>query len=108
MILRFLIGACLPAALARAMDAAGYPAVHVFDLGMARDDDIDIWRLAATRGEVVVSKDADFAHVRGRKAEESSRRLAAHGEYSEEGAHRADIGGHAQGRGSSRGRRESG
>lgn len=43
------------------MDAAGYPAIHVFDLGMARDDDIDIWRLAATRCEVVVSKDADFA-----------------------------------------------
>jgi predicted nuclease of predicted toxin-antitoxin system len=58
---RFLIDACLPGALARGLDAAGYPAIHVFDLGMARDEDIDIWRLAATRGEVVVSKDADFA-----------------------------------------------
>jgi predicted nuclease of predicted toxin-antitoxin system len=58
---RFLIDACLPAALARAMAAAGYPAIHVFELGMARDDDIDIWRLAATRGEVVFSIDADFA-----------------------------------------------
>ena len=43
------------------MDAGGYAAVHVAELGMARDDDIDIWRLAAARGEVVVSKDADFA-----------------------------------------------
>jgi predicted nuclease of predicted toxin-antitoxin system len=58
---RFVIDANLPRALARAMDDAGYPTVHVGDLGMAREDDIDIWRLAAARGEIVVSKDADFA-----------------------------------------------
>ena len=49
---RFLIDASVPVALARAIAAAGYPATHVADLGKAREDDIDIWHLAATRGEV--------------------------------------------------------
>lgn len=57
---RFLIDANLPTALARAIDAAGYPAIHVDDLGKDEDDDITIWRAAADRNEVVISKDADF------------------------------------------------
>ena len=59
----FLIDANLPVALARAISAAGHKAVHVSDLGFEQRDDIDIWQLAGGRGEVVVSKDADFADL---------------------------------------------
>ena len=61
MIAADLVDANLPAALARAISAAGYAAVHVDDLGKDRDEDIDIWRAAEDRNVVVMSKDADFA-----------------------------------------------
>ena len=53
----------MPIALARAITAQGYSAVHVSDLGAVGCDDLDIWAMAAHRGDVVVSKDADFADI---------------------------------------------
>jgi predicted nuclease of predicted toxin-antitoxin system len=44
------------------LEGRGFVAAHVFDLDIAADEDIDIWRLAAERGNVIVSKDADFAN----------------------------------------------
>ncbi len=60
---RFLIDANLPVALARAIAAGGYQAAHVADIDVAGADDRDIWKLAAERDDVVVSKDADFADL---------------------------------------------
>ena len=58
---RFLIDANLPVALARAIEANGYQAVHAADLGLSGDEDMQLWHLAGQRGDMLVSKDADFA-----------------------------------------------
>ena len=50
----------LPAALARHLDAAGYPSLHVRDIGLADADDRAIWAYAKTREWVIVTKDEDF------------------------------------------------
>lgn len=60
---RFLIDANLPIALARSLTALGFQALHVADIDQMSASDRDIWRLASERGEVVVSKDADFAEL---------------------------------------------
>ena len=57
----FLIDANLPFALIKALDGAGYHAIHVLDLELADSDDDVIWQVAADRGLVIVSKDSDFA-----------------------------------------------
>ena len=48
----------LPAALARHLDASGYPSLHVRDVGLA--DDRTIWSYAEAREWVIVTKDEDF------------------------------------------------
>lgn len=59
--MRFLVDAQLPPALARWLTERGEEADHLIDLDMLRATDEAIWRLAAERGAVVVSKDEDFA-----------------------------------------------
>lgn len=44
--------------------AAEYPgAEHVHSAGLAGADDVAVWRYAAERNLVVVSKDSDFRHL---------------------------------------------
>ena len=43
------------------MNAGGFPAVHIAELVQLDADDTAIWRLAAKRSDVIVTKDADFA-----------------------------------------------
>lgn len=50
----------LPPALARHLDANGFPCLHVCDLGMADADDRSIWAYAKERNWVIVTKDEDF------------------------------------------------
>lgn len=61
--MRFLVNDQLPAALAGAMAAFGVKARHVEDVGLGGASDIRIWRYACAEDWIVVSKDADFAHL---------------------------------------------
>lgn len=63
--MHFLIDAQLPPGLADLFRDAGHDAIHVVDVGLLTADDPDIRAWAATRGMVVVTKDADFAAMRG-------------------------------------------
>ena len=57
----FLVDAQLPVALARWLDANGYPAKHVSDIGKSRSPDGDIWQIAITHPYALITKDEDFA-----------------------------------------------
>lgn len=59
--MKYLIDANLPRALAEWLIADGDEAIYVDDLLTPPATDDDIWELAADRGLIVVSKDADFA-----------------------------------------------
>jgi predicted nuclease of predicted toxin-antitoxin system len=59
--LLFLVDAQLPPSLAGALRQAGYPAVHVVDLGLQAATDEEIWDKASSRSAVLVTKDRDFA-----------------------------------------------
>ena len=59
--MRFLVDAQLPPALARWLVAAGHQAEHVCDIGLAAAKDEEIWNAALEKGAVLVSKDEDFA-----------------------------------------------
>lgn len=56
----FLIDQQLPRKLAAWIRTHGYAAFHLRELGMEHAEDRDIWREAASRGAVIVSKDEDF------------------------------------------------
>ena len=58
--MRLLVDNQLPIALARFLDAAGFEALHVVDLGLDTAQDREIWNLAKANGYVIVSKDDDF------------------------------------------------
>lgn len=60
---RFLVDNQLPAALARWLEAKGYPAEHVLALQLAQSSDAAIWQRAARVTAVIVSKDEDFAQL---------------------------------------------
>ena len=58
--MRFLVDAQLPPALARWLDSQGHKADHVFDLGMAKASDREIWQHAQQTNSVIITKDEDF------------------------------------------------
>lgn len=58
--MKFLVDDHLPVALARALTAAGYEALHVLDCDLSGQADRAIWRRACGDGSVIVSKDEDF------------------------------------------------
>ena len=60
---RYLIDANLPIALAKALDAAGHVSRHVSDIAAMSTLDVDIWAIAKASGEIIVSKDRDFADL---------------------------------------------
>lgn len=59
----FLIDQQLPRRLAAWIRTQGHDAFHIRELGMEHARDRDIWREAATRGAVIVSKDEDFSVI---------------------------------------------
>ena len=60
----FLVDAPLPPALARWLDAEGYSAAHVGDLGLGAASDGAIWDHARAAGAAIITKDEDFARRR--------------------------------------------
>lgn len=67
--MHFLIDAQLPPRLAKMLRSAGHEAEHLFELGVPRLPDQDVWRIASERGAAIVTKDADFAAMRMRFAD---------------------------------------
>lgn len=61
--MRFIIDAQLPPLLAQWLTARGHASTHVADLGLAAADDAFILKHAIGIGAIVVTKDADFAHL---------------------------------------------
>lgn len=59
--LRFLVDAQLPPALARKLIAAGHDATHVLDVGLLDASDSKIWDYALANQYTIVTKDEDFA-----------------------------------------------
>jgi predicted nuclease of predicted toxin-antitoxin system len=68
-VIRFLIDAQLPPALAQWIVAAGHEAQHVADFGMSRAPDRAIWDHAERTNAVIVTKDEDFARLKSLGAE---------------------------------------
>ena len=64
--MKFLIDHQLPAALCRFFAAHGAECQHVFDAGLAKASDMDIWEHASRNGQVVVSDDDDFVYPAGK------------------------------------------
>jgi len=46
---------------------SGCAASHVADVGMTKASDAEIWRIAAERDWILVSKDADFANLHAQR-----------------------------------------
>ncbi|HEX3675019.1 MAG TPA: DUF5615 family PIN-like protein [Rhizomicrobium sp.] len=62
--MRFLIDAQLPPRLVATLRDAGHEAEHVFDVGLFKAPDIEIWRYAGRIGAAIVTKDSDFVAIR--------------------------------------------
>ncbi len=67
--MRFLVDAQLPPALARWLTEHGHEASHVFDLGLGRAGDQEIWNHADVIRAAIVTKDEDFVTLRHAKSE---------------------------------------
>ena len=67
--MKFLVDNQLPAAVARAISAAGAQACHVLGLGLASADDATVWQYACRNGFILISKDEDFFHLANRPGE---------------------------------------
>lgn len=93
--MRFLVDENLSPLLAELLWDAGHDAVHVRDLGMARDDDVTVLAHARSEDRVLVTADTDFGgllaasgerlpsvlllhRIQGRKAAVQAQRLLEH------------------------------
>lgn len=59
--MRFVVDAQLPPSLAAVLQREGHDAVAVRDIGLRDASDSDIWAHCVQSGQVIVSKDDDFA-----------------------------------------------
>ena len=59
--MRFLLDANLSPRLVEGLQAAGYAAHHVADIGMLADTDAAIFDWATDAGDVVITADSDFS-----------------------------------------------
>ncbi|HEY5565917.1 MAG TPA: DUF5615 family PIN-like protein [Gammaproteobacteria bacterium] len=62
--MRFLIDAQLPPGLARLFITASQEAVHVTDVGLLTENDVEIGAYAAKAQMIIVTKDEDFVTMR--------------------------------------------
>ena len=67
--MRFIVDAQLPPALARALTDAGFVTAHVADIGLLRASDKAIWDRAAKERAAIITKDGDFAYLHRREAD---------------------------------------
>lgn len=61
--MNFLVDAQLPPVLAARLCAAGHAAVHVTQVLPGNAPDIDLLNHAASNGQVIINKDADFVQL---------------------------------------------
>ena len=61
--MKFLIDNQLPIALAAFIRSKNLEASHVFELGLDRASDKEIWELAQKDNWILISKDEDFFHL---------------------------------------------
>jgi predicted nuclease of predicted toxin-antitoxin system len=66
--MKFLVDAQMPPRLAVWLRARGHDAVALREVGLRDAADPDIWQRATSRGEIIVTKDEDFAEMTGRLA----------------------------------------
>ncbi len=66
--MKFLIDNQLPVALSRFLASLGCDCIHVMEAELADASDIDIWRYACERDQIVISKDGDFLHLANRES----------------------------------------
>ena len=67
--MRFLVDAQLPPGLAAWLRAKGHDATTVRDLGLRDAPDPEIWQRAHENGQIIVTKDEDFAALAASKGE---------------------------------------
>ena len=60
----FLVDENLPRPLASRLQAAGYQAEDVPDVGLGRHPDHDVWRYAQSQMRTLITQDSDFADIR--------------------------------------------
>ena len=59
--MKFLVDAQLPPVLAHWLREAGHDAQHAYEIGLAEAADSTIWSRAHAQGQVIITKDEDFA-----------------------------------------------
>lgn len=59
--IRFIVDAQLPPALARWLSSQGHEAEHVFDFGGDGTTDREVWDRALEKRAAIISKDEDFS-----------------------------------------------
>lgn len=59
--MRFVVDAQLPPSLAAVLQREGHDAVAVRDIGLRESPDSEIWSHCVQTGQVIISKDEDFA-----------------------------------------------
>ena len=59
--MKFLVDNQLPVALAKWLVSRGHEAVHVLEVGLGAATDEEIWKHAAARSLVLITKDEDFS-----------------------------------------------
>ena len=64
--MKFIIDQQLPPTLLRWLVARGHAAEHVRNVGLRDADDRDIWLWAEREGAAIITKDEDFAILRGK------------------------------------------
>ncbi len=65
--MKLLVDNQLPSALARFLSANGFECQHVLDIGLDAASDQIIWEYAKKEGQVIVTKDEDFAQLADRQ-----------------------------------------
>ncbi len=65
--MKLLVDNQLPSALARFLSANGFECQHVLDIGLGAASDQIIWEYAKKEGQVIVTKDEDFAQLADRQ-----------------------------------------
>ena len=66
--MRFLIDVNLAPRIADWLRAEGHDAVHLFDQGLGRLPDDEVFAKAAGEGRVLLTRDLDFAEIQARSA----------------------------------------
>jgi predicted nuclease of predicted toxin-antitoxin system len=56
----FICDTNIPPQLARSLRSNGFEAIHVLDIGLEAADDSAVWKYAADRDAIIVTKDTDF------------------------------------------------